>query len=302
MAHHASRIDLNLVRVLVAIYETRSVTQAAERLDLTQPTVSHALARLREVYADRLFDRTAAGLVPTPACDQLYARLTEPLAAIDGTLDGQHDFDPARSTRRFRLAMSDIGALFFAPPLLRRFQQAAPRIQLDVLQVAPATSDELAAGRLDLALGNLPGLAASTRSELLFREHYMCLLPSAHPSIGETMTLAQFAAARHIMVTSPSSGHALVDGVLSQQGIQRNVVARVPQFTVLPQLLARSDLLVILPSRVARLYVAQGGLRALPLPLEIPPFEVRVHWHPRQESLAAHRWMREEVVRTLSVL
>jgi DNA-binding transcriptional LysR family regulator len=295
-------MDLNLVRVLVAIYETRSVTHAAERLDLTQPTVSHALAKLREVYADPLFTRTSQGLVPTAACDQLFSRLSESLAGIESTLDGQQAFDPARSTRRFRLAMSDIGALFFAPPLLRHFQRVAPTIQLDVLQVSQATSDDLAAGKLDLAVGNLPSLAEGHRSQTLFREHYVCLLSTAHPTISDTMTLAQFAAGRHIMVASPSSGHALVDGLLSQQGIQRNVVARVPQFTVLPQLLAQSDLLVILPSRVARLYEAQGGLRALPLPLQIPPFEVRVHWHPRQESLAAHRWIREEVARTLSVL
>lgn len=297
-----TRLDLNLVRVLVAIYESRSVTLAAERLDLTQPTVSHSLARLRDVYSDRLFERGASGLQPTALCEQLYGRMSESLAAIESTLDQAQPFDPARSSRRFRLAMSDIGALFFAPPLLRRFQRVGPCLQIDIIQVSDTAGEDLAAGKLDLAIGNLPALGATTRSQALFREHYVCLMSAEHPSIGQSMTLPEFTGARHIMVTSPWSGHALLDGILAQQGVARNVVARVPQFTVLPQLLMQSDLLVVLPSRVARLYAAQGGLKELPLPVESPSFEVRVHWHPRQEGVTSHRWIREEVVQTLSEL
>lgn len=296
-----NRLDLNLVRVFVAIFETRSVTQAAARLDLTQPTVSHSLAKLREAYDDRLFVRGIQGLSPTPLCEQLFQRLSASLTAIESTL-GSQQFDPLRSTRRFRLAMSDIGALYFAPPLLRRFQTVAPRLQTEIVEVSDALAEDLSAGRIDFAVGNLPGLAATTRSQLLFGEHYTCLMSDAHPSIGAAMTLEEFALVRHIMVASPASGHRLIDGVLSQQGISRNVVARVPQFTILPQLLAQSDLIVVLPSRVANLYVAQGGLKAVPLPVTLPDFEVRVHWHARQDSIPAHRWMLTQVLETLGAL
>lgn len=299
----AGRLDLNLVRVFVAIYETRSVTQAAVRLDLTQPTVSHSLARLRDAYGDRLFVRSARGLAPTARSEQLFEQLAESLSIIDASLEEQRAFDPAVSSRRFRLAMSDIGALYFAPPLLRRFQQVAPRLQVEIVQHNDGVLEDLATGRIDLAIGNLPGLAASTRSELLFRERYACLLSAEHPTIsGGAMTLPDFAAARHIMVASPSSGHSLVDGILAQQGISRNVVARVPHFTVLPQLLAQSDLVVILPSRVAALYAAQGGLKALPLPVAIPEFEVRLHWHARQDTVLSQRWLRDQLIAMLSAL
>lgn len=299
----AGRLDLNLVRVFVAIYETRSVTHAADRLNVTQPTVSHSLARLREAYGDRLFVRSAQGLEPTARSAQIFEQLAESLAIIDASLEEQRPFEPVSSSRRFRLAMSDIGALYFAPPLLRRFQQVAPRLQTEIVQHSDGVLEELATGRLDVAIGNLPGLAASTRSELLFREQYACLLSVKHPTItGNAMTLPEFAAARHIMVASPSSGHGLVDGILAQQGISRNVVARVPQFTVLPQLLADSDLVVILPSRVAELYAAQGGLRALPLPVAIAKFDVRLHWHARQDAVSSHRWLRDELIATLSAL
>jgi DNA-binding transcriptional LysR family regulator len=297
-----SRFDLNLVRVLVAIYETRSVTRAAERLDLTQSTVSHALARLREAYGDRLFGRIPQGLMPSPLCDELYERLSGALAGIEGSLGEAEHFHPASTTRSFRFAMSDIGVLFFVPPLLRRFQAVAPNLHVDIVSTSGADAEDLASGRLDLGIGTLPGLAAATRTRLLFNDRYVCLMSARHPLIGKSITLDQFATARHLMVDSPSSGHLLVEQLLASHGVARRIVARIPQFTVLPQLLVDSDLLVILPLRVARLFAANGRLKHVDLPIAMPSFEVRMHWHPRHEAVAAHRWVRDEVFGTLSVL
>lgn len=297
-----SHLDLNLVRVFVAIYETRSVTHAAERLDVTQSTVSYALAKLRKVYLDRLFSRGSDGLVPTGMAEQLFQRFREALTMVEGTLEQNASFDPLRSTRRFRLAMSDIGVLYFVPPLLGRFQEVAPRIEIEIAQISDTLGEELSTGRLDMAVGNIPSLGSPMHGALLFREHYVCLMSASHPSIGERMSLAAFSAARHVMVSSPRSGHFLIEDMLAERGINRNIVARVPQFTVLPQLLSQSDLLVLLPSRVADLYVRQGGLKALPLPLALPDFQVQAHWHARHEYSAAHRWLVDEIVRTLGKL
>jgi DNA-binding transcriptional LysR family regulator len=302
MNHPAMRFDLNLIRAFVAIHETRSVTQAAERLNLTQPTISHSLARLREAYGDRLFSRGTAGLVPTAVAERLYEQLSVALHAIEGTLDAHAAFDPLMSTRRFRIALSDIGSLFFTPPLLRRFQTIAPRIQVEFVQLSDSLQDDLARGTLDLAIGNLPSLHANSRNALLFHERYVCLMADNHPGVGESMDLEAFSHARHVMVSSPSSGHALVDGVLAERGLQRNVVALVPQFSVLPSLLEDSDLVVVLPSRVAQLYARERRLRTVELPVPIAGFEVRLHWHARQDSAPAHRWLREEVMRDLSGL
>ncbi|WP_038203039.1 LysR family transcriptional regulator [Xenophilus azovorans] len=298
----ASRLDLNLVRVFVAIYETRSVTLAGDRLDLTQPTVSHALARLRTGYADRLFTRGAAGLVPTALCEQLYPTLKDALMRIEATLEETRSFDAAHSTRRFRIAMSDIGALYFTPPLLKRLQALAPHIQVDIAQPTPALPEDLTTGAVDLAVGNMPELLPSTRTLPLFEEHYVCLMARNHPTIGRSMSVEDFARARHVQVNSPASGHTLIDGILAGQGIVRNVVARVPQFSVLPYLVADTDLLVVLPVRVARLFVARGGMKALPIPASIPHFEVRMHWTARHQDNPAHRWMREQVAATLKKL
>lgn len=294
-----TRFDLNLIRAFVAIYETKSVTQAAERLNLTQPTISYSLSRLRELYNDRLFSRGNPGLIPTAVAERVYEQLSVALMAIEGTLDARARFVPQTSTRRFRLALSDIGSLFFTPPLLKRFQVAASRIQAEFVQLSDNLLDDLARGTLDLAIGNLPSLHTHTRNELLFQERYVCLLAQDHPCADPVIDIDTFTRARHVMVTSPSSGHALIDGVLAERGLQRNVVALVPQFSVLPSLVEDSDLVVLLPSRVAQLYASQRRLKMAELPVPIPGFDVRMHWHPRQENSPAHKWLREEVVQSL---
>lgn len=296
------RFDLNLVRAFVAIYETKSVTQAAERLDLTQPTISHALSKLRDLYGDRLFSRGSVGLVPTAIAERVYEHLSVALIAIEGTVDSRSSFEPLTSTRRFRIALSDIGLLFFTPPLLRRFQRVAPRIQVEFVQLSDTLLDDLARGTLDLAIGTLPTLHSHTRNELIFHESYACLVAQGYPGAEQGIDLETFSHARHVMVTSPSSGHALIDGVLAERGVQRNVVALVPQFSVLPSLVEDSDLVVILPKRVAQLFESQRRVKTVDLPVAIPEFDVRLHWHLRQDGSPAHTWLRTEVMKALEGL
>jgi DNA-binding transcriptional LysR family regulator len=252
-------MDLNLVRVLVAVFEARSVTLAADRLGLAQPSVSHALSRLREYYGDQLFMRRPDGMAPTALCEGVYPGLSQSLASIEATLDAALDFVPARSNRQFRLAMSDIGALYFSPPLLRHLQVLAPHAQIEIVQPSVSLAEDLASGKVDFAVGNMPELAASTHSSPLFHERYVCLMAKDHPTIRGKLSVEKFAQARQVLVTSPSSGHTMIDQLLGEHKVQRDIVARVPQFSVIPYLVANTDLLVILPLRVGRLFVAQGG-------------------------------------------
>jgi DNA-binding transcriptional LysR family regulator len=294
--------DLNLVRVFVAIFETRSVTQAAERLGVSQPSVSHALSRLREAYGDRLFARGAQGLVPSAPAERIFEQVSVALAAIEATLEGQQLFEPASSTRRFRIATSDIGALFFMPPLLRRFQSVAPRLQPEFIQLSHTVLEDLATGALDLAVGNLPHLHDYTKEAHLFIERYVCLVSEDYPLIEGELKLPEFLRARHVMVTAPNSGHAFVDGALAQRGVRRNIVALVPHFSALPSVVEGSDLMVIMPSRVAQYFARQGGLKVVEIPVELPDFMVRMHWHARSDSSPAHQWLREEIVQILTLL
>jgi DNA-binding transcriptional LysR family regulator len=298
-----TRMDLNLVRVFVTIYETRSITAAAERLFLTQPTISYSLAKLRNALHDPLFTRGPDGMTPTVLGELTYHRFTVAMASIESALELARSFDPATSTQRFRLAMSDIGELIFLPPILERLQAEAPGVELQVVQVAvDEVSGWLAAGKVDAAIGNLAVLQPLGKSVKLFAERYVCLLSAKHSVIRNGLSLEDFVAARHILVSSPFSGHRLVEDVLRQHGVSRKVALEIPHFTILPRLVAGSDLLVTLPSRVAHLFESYGALRTMELPLPIPAFEVRLFWHEHQEENAGHRWLRNILMITLGSL
>lgn len=285
------RLDLNLVRVFVAVYETASVTLAAERLFVTQPSVSYALARLRELFGDPLFTRTADGMQPTLCAQAAYRHFSEGLARIGDGWESLQTFEAAASQRRFRISMSDIGELAFLPPLMALLHQQAPGVTLEV--VAPAMEQipaQLASGQIDAAVGHLPAIAGVTQSVSLFEEHYVCLLRRAHPLVGEHLSLPDYLAARHAYVAAPASGHHMIEQVLQARGLQRNIALQIPHFTALPTLIAHSDLLATMPSRAAAMLAGYENLRTLPLPMALPALDVRLHWHARRESNAALAW------------
>ena len=293
------RFDLNLVRTLVAIYETRSVTRAAERLDLTQSSVSHALSRLRQAYGDHLFVRQPRGLEPTGVASQLYERFSHHLAGIEETLEAREAFDPAATTRRFRIALSDVGMLALGSTILEGLHGRAPRSEIEIGAITDTALEELAVGRIDVVVGNLPALNTVTRNLLLFNEHYVCVLSDHHPSIGDALTLKQFAAAAHVVVATPTPGNQLVDAALAEHHLARRVAIRAPYYSELPRLLAESGLICVLPSRIAAMHSQGGGLRMLALPFDIPAFDVRLYWHVRSTTSKPHVWLVEALTALL---
>jgi DNA-binding transcriptional LysR family regulator len=303
MTGSRTRIDLNLVRVFVTIYEAKSVTAAAERLFLTQPSVSYALSKLRDALHDPLFVRGQDGMVPTMCGELTYKKFSAAIASIDSAVELTKRFDPETSSQRFRLAMSDIGELIFLPPILQQLQREAPNVELEVVQVAVSeVAGWLAAGKVDAAIGNLPGLMSSEKNIKLFSERYVCLLRKKHSTIGDALSLESFIAAKHILVSSPFSGHRLIEDILRQHGVSRKVALQIPHFSHIPQLVANTDLLVTLPSTVGRLFESTGFLRTLDIPVDIPHFEVRMFWHEHQEEKASHRWLRNMIFDALSEL
>jgi DNA-binding transcriptional LysR family regulator len=290
-------LDLNLLRVLDAVLRERSVTAAAARLGLTQPAVSNALARLRAAFDDALFVRTATGMTPTPFARDLDDPVRQALALIESVFAHGGGFDPATSTRAFRFHMSDLGEISFLPRLVERVRGLAPGIYLESVGLPLEDIDEgLASGALDLAIGSLPGLAAPVRRRRLFSDPYVCLMRRDHPRIGAKLTRRLFLEASHALVSSTGSGHRVIEEALERHGLTRRIALRVPHFTVVPMVLARTDLLLTLPSQVARAYEADGHFKSLPVPLPIPPAEVAVHWHERFERDAGNRWLRELIV------
>lgn len=299
--HLSPRMDLNLVRVFVAIYETGSVTAASERLFITQPTVSYSLAKLREALNDPLFVRTRDGMAPTLCAKQAYERFSLALVHIDGAVGMTRKFVPELSERRFRVAMSDIGELIFLPPLLKKLTAIAPQIELEVVETKVEDAPGwLASGKVDAAVGNLPTICDVTRNAHLFDEHYVCLMRKEHPAARAPLTREAFVAARHAFVSSSFFGHKQVEDVLRQLGVK--VALQIPHFTILPRLISISDLMVVLPSRVAALFESYGGLRTMAVPIDLPRIEVRLHWHPRHEGHAAQQWFLDVLTEALGSL
>ena len=286
-------LDLNLLRVFDAVLRDRSVTAAARHLGLTQPAVSNALARLRTHFEDALFVRTASGMDATPFARELAEPIRQALALLESALAHGPGFEPATSTRTFRFYMSDLGQIEFLPPLVERVQRLAPRVRLESVGLeVEDIGDALASGSLDLAVGFLHGLGRPVERRALFRDPYLCLMRADHPI--KTLTRKNFVNASHALVTY-RGGHRVIEEALERAGIARRVALRVPHFTVVPIVLERSDLILTLPARVARVYERRGRFKTLPPPVAIPPAEVAMHWHRRFEADPGGRWLREQV-------
>ena len=289
-------LDLNLLRVFDAVLRDHSVTAAARHLGLTQPAVSNALARLRALLEDALFVRTPSGMDATPFARELAQPVRQALALLESALAHGPGFDPATSTRAFRFYMSDLGQVEFLPPLVERAQRVAPGLRLEAVALeVEDISDALAAGAIDLAVGFLPGLGPPVRRQPLFRDRYVCLMRADHPAAGARLTRKAFLEASHALV-SYKGGHRVIEEALERTGLARKIALRVPHFTVVPMVLERSDLILTLPSRVARVYQQRGNFKSLPPPVPIAPADVAVHWHGRFERDPGNRWLREIIV------
>ena len=287
-------VDLNLLRVFDAVLRERGVTTAAVGLGLTQPAVSNALSRLRGVFGDPLFVRTASGMDATPFARELAEPVRQALALLDSALAHGPGFDPASATRAFRFYMSDLGQIEFLPPLLERVQKTAPGVRLEAVALeVEDIAGALAAGALDLAVGFLPSLGPPVRRRALFRDPYLCLMRADHPI--RALTRKKFLEASHALVTY-RGGHRIIEEALERAGFARRIALRVPHFTVVPMVLERTDLILTLPARVARVFERRGKLKSLPPPIPIPQAEVAVHWHERFEADPGNRWLRELVV------
>ena len=288
-------LDLNLLRVFDAVLRDRSVTVAARHLGLTQPAVSNALARLRAQFEDALFVRSSTGMDATPFARQLAEPVRQALALLESALAHGPGFDPESATRAFRFYMSDLGQVEFLPPLVERAQRIAPGVRLEAVALeVEDIGDALATGAIDIAVGFLPGLGPPVRRQPLFRDPYVCLMRADHPLGGKSLTKRQFLSASHALV-SYKGGHRVIEEALERAGLARKIALRVPHFTVVPMVLERSDLILTLPSRIARVYERQGRFKYLPPPVPIPPADVAAHWHERFERDPGNRWLREMI-------
>ncbi|MDL5595727.1 LysR family transcriptional regulator [Bacillus subtilis] len=288
------RIDLNLLVILDALLGEQHVTRAAERLHLSQPAVSHALARLRDLLGDPLLVRAGSGLVPTARALELVAPLAEALAQVQSLL-APNTFAPASARRTFRLAMSDYGAAIILPGLIRTLRREAPGIDLQISHASREGMVEgLLNGDIDLAAGVLPELPGELCSTPLFEERYVCLLDRQSLPAEGVLDLPTYLARPHVLLEMRGSGTPEIERTLTALRERRRVAVSLPHWSVAPQFISGTDLILTVASRALN-DVDDDSLIIVPPPFEIAPFTFVSAWHKRRGGDQALNWLNRRI-------
>jgi DNA-binding transcriptional LysR family regulator len=287
-----TNIDLKLLAVIGELHRTRSVSQAAERLALSQSTISMSLAKLRRHFNDPLFVRTSAGMEPTPHATELIRVLEKAEILLQSALDHHVVFDPLASRRVFHLQSTDIAQVTLLPKLMQHLKRIAPAAGIHLSRIAPDTPRLLESGDLDLAIGFIAPMGAGFCHQRLFKDRFVCGVRADHPRIHQTLSVKQFESESHMAISTSGTGHGVVEKTLEAKKIRRNVALTVPSFLGIASLMRNCDYVVTLPEQLAQHLAAGGGLRILPLPFEVPSYHIMQHWHERYSQDPASRWLR----------
>lgn len=291
-------LDLNLIRVFLAIWDTRNLTAAGERLHLTQPAVSHALRRLRDDLGDPLFVRSVNAMIPTDGATRLEPALRQAVSLIQRAVQEGMAFDPLRTQRLFRIAMSDVSEFVLLPPVLAELERCAPGIRIESVRIDPGSvGGQLRTGEVDMALGYLPGLEEGCVSELLGRDSFVCLVREGHPLEARRLCVTDFAQLRFMYAGPEAPGHQMAETWLDGLGVRRNVGLRLAHFTLAPEIVRNTDLAVIFPRSMAERVNHAGGFRLVELPDGAPNIEVKSYTHAHFASDQGIRWLQNLFVR-----
>ena len=286
------KFDLNLLVVFQAIMTTRSVVRAAEQIGMSPSAVSHALARLRVMFNDELFQRTARGLEPTDRAIALAAEIETGLSHIGSAIEGQHVFDPATAERVFTMQIADYISGMLLAPLARRLQDEAPGASVEVLPFATgADADKMAT---DVQVRFTPGDQAlsATRVERLITGEFMVVMRPDHPAAADDLTPETYAALNHVRLSPAATGTMMVDEALARRGLKRRIVMSVPSWFDLPQIVEKSDLVAIVPSRWLVADARLARLLAKDLPLPEVKFAIDLCWDARRDRDPGQKWFR----------
>lgn len=303
-------LDLNLLRVFDEVMAERNLTRAAQRLSMTQPAVSNALRRLRELLGDELVQRAGYGVEPTPRALMLWPSVRDALNQLRAAL-APGEFDPALAQNAFVFTMADATAAKVIPGLMDVLAHEAPGVTLRVL---PLTTRDprrlLESGEVDLAIGHFPGVLAELGAqhlqensprfmvERLYDGEYVVVMRRHHPLAQGPLTLDDYCAARHLLVSFSGRPVGFVDEALAAVSCRRRVVLTVNQFFTAGLVVATSDLLTVLPRHFIGGTGVADQLVWRPLPLDLPAVHVDALWHRQHQASSAHRWLREAVRRT----
>lgn len=287
-------LDLNLLHVFNTVMMELNVTRSAERLHMTQPAVSNAIKRLRQLLNDELFVKVPSGVRPTPKATQIWHPIRDALTQIRQTLEPA-EFNPAIAALTFTVAMNDFSANLLLPKLIVVLETLAPSINIHTI---PSTNINatmlLEQAEIDLAIGVFATTIPQMRSHSLLESPFTCVMRQGHALAHQPLTLEKYVQAKHLLVTLTGEATGFIDLLLQEQGLKRRVVLTVNQFVVAPRILANSDLIAVLPTRIAEMGDFTNQLCCLSLPMEISPSVLKMMWHERNNLDPAQMWLRTQ--------
>lgn len=283
--------DARMLVLFDEIYRTRSMTRAAERLNLSQPTASIWLSKLRREWRDPLFVRTTSGMQPTPRADALIGPAREALALLRRLSAALPGFDPVATQRTFRIGMTDASHITLLPRLLAHVRAIGRDIRLDVVPISAGIGNSLETGQADLAVGNIPGLEAGFHEQRLYTQDFVCLVNAKHPRIGDMLTQHSYKEEAHIGILS-STSYPILQSSFKRYGIERRVQLELPGFLGLAAIVSATDLIATVPRMIGETLAQMGPINVFPCPIRIPTFMVKQYWHVRYHQDPGVRWLR----------
>jgi len=296
-----SQLDMNLLKLLSVLIEERSVTRTGERLGRTQSAVSNALNRLRKLLGDELLVRGRGGLVLTARAEALRQPLKEMMLLAEICLSESAAFDPAMAEGVCRIALPDRLALPVLPSLLDRLRERAPGMSLHVMtadreQAIALLDDE----RIDVAVGSPEVLPSHIRAEVLFDDELVCLCRRGHPLLraGATFDLKAVLSFPHLVVSASGGRTAIFDSLLSERGLSRRPLVSISNFSAVPQLLERTDMIGVFARRVSTVFADAFALQIRPLPMRLAALQHVMMWHGRDDGNPRHAWLRGQLRET----
>jgi len=290
--------DLNLLTAFDVLMQEGSVSRAAERMFITQSAMSHALNRLRDLLDDPILVRTSEGMKPTPRAKTMAAQVRKVLGEIQQIVGEPERFHPATSKHQFVIEAADYMEYMILPPLMERIYRDAPGIDVQIKKPESYFPEKaMENGSTDIVLGFDKDLDIPSRlnKEVLFEDQRVCLVRKDHPLVKRKLSLQLFLKLDHIRVSPTGVKSGAVDKALFDKNQERRIALLVPHFLYVPHILITTDMISSPPLRIAKQFIQISPLKMLPIPLELPPYQINMVWSPIREKDPAHIWLRAQI-------
>ena len=292
--------DLNLFKAFDVIYTEKNLTKAGEVLGITQPAVSNALSRLREMFNDELFIRSSKGMLPTPIAQDIIKDIREALSLMNKTIAQTDSFDPSSSEVTFKISIGDSSEYRLLPLLIKELAKYGPNISVESFLIPrKETPLELSAGNVDFCIDPPVHSDAFLRHQKIYEDDYVLIARKGHPIMKkQKIEMEEYLSLSHMHVSNRKSGIGLVDMALNKLGSSRKISLRSQNFLVAPYVIERSDITIT----TTRGFAKHRGLEVMELPFKIDPIVLHLYWHESKDSDPSNQWMRELMLKTYGLL